>query len=259
MQNKASERTDPNLTQALSEAARLLATAEKIAVLTGAGVSAESGVPTFRGSGGLWEGYRAEELATPSAFRRDPDLVWSFYRWRLRLLSGVVPNAAHRALVTLEANVPRFWLLTQNVDGLHAAAGSRAVVELHGSLQRTRCSLCSRRSPMLEIPQEGLPTCWSCGGLLRPDVVWFGEMLPGRAMAAAAEAVGECDLMLVVGTSGVVEPAASFAHQARLRGASVLEVNLEPTPISTVARVSLHGRAAELVPHLVELSARQGG
>ncbi len=245
-----------------AEAARLLADASHVAVLSGAGVSAESGVPTFRGAGGLWEGHRAEDLATRGAFQRDPEMVWRFYRWRLGVLEGVKPNPGHFALAELERRSERFWLITQNVDGLHREAGSRNVVELHGSIRRARCSSCSWACPMKDLDFEanrGLPECPSCGKLLRPAVVWFGEALPGEALSVAHEAIGDCDLMLVVGTSGVVEPAASFAGWARSHGAGVVEVNLEPTPISRVADVSLFGRSGEILPLLVQAAAARGG
>lgn len=246
----------------LDRARRMLAGAGAVAVLTGAGVSAESGVPTFRDPGGLWRGRRPEELATPEAFRRDPVEVWAFYRWRVESLRGVVPNAGHHALARLEAGLDRFWLLTQNVDGLHRAAGSRRVEELHGSIRTARCTRC-RGETDVEAALAGVdpgtvPACPACGGALRPAVVWFGEPLPSRALAVAEEAVRECDLMLVVGTSGVVQPAASFAWRARARGARVVEVNPEPTPITEIADVALRGGAARLLPALVDPGGRTG-
>lgn len=233
-------------------AARLLADAARVAVLTGAGVSAESGVPTFRGAGGFWRGRSALDLATPQAFARDPAGVWEFYRFRIAGLEGVRPNPGHRALVRLEEQRELFWLVTQNVDGLHRAAGSRNVVELHGSLARARCSRCEYRCASRDLPPEGVPACPVCGAHLRPAVVWFGEMLPDRELALADEAVRECDLLLVIGTSGIVEPAASFARRAALRGAGVVEVNVEPTPLSRVADVTLLGPAGVVLPRLVE-------
>jgi NAD-dependent deacetylase len=240
----------------LAAAAGLVRTARNIAVLTGAGVSAESGVPTFRGAGGLWRGRRAEDLATPLAFRRDPEQVWDFYRWRMERLDGVEPNAGHFALAALGRWAERFWLITQNVDGLHTAAGSREVIELHGSLRTARCRTCPYRCPMLEASTSPLPECPRCGDLLRPAVVWFGEALPEDALAAAGQAIAGCSLMLVVGTSGVVEPASSFAALARRRGARIVEINLEPTPISRAANVSIFGRSGEILPDLVGLVTR---
>jgi len=240
----------------IRRARRLLAGAEAVAVLTGAGVSAESGVPTFRDEGGLWRGRRPEELATPEAFRRNPIEVWAFYRWRIESLRAVAPNPGHFALARLEAERDRFWLLTQNVDGLHASAGSTRVTELHGSIRSARCTRCGGESEV-EAALAGLapnvvPACPACEGPLRPAVVWFGEPLPHRALAVAEEAVSGCALMLVVGTSGVVQPAASFAWTARSRGARVIEVNPASTPISEIADVSLRGGSARLLPLLVE-------
>ena len=235
-------------------AARLLAGSNRVAVLTGAGISAESGVPTFRGAGGFWQGRSAMELATPQAFDRDPAGVWEFYRFRIGGLEGVEPNPGHQALAALERRCERFWLITQNVDGLHRAAGSRNVIELHGSLGRVRCVRCEYRCGSLDLPDGPVPACPACGSFLRPAVVWFGEMLPGPEVARAEEAIRECDLMLVVGTSGVVEPAASFARRAAASGAGVLEVNLEPTPLSVVADVTLIGPAGTLLPLLLSES-----
>lgn len=232
-------------------AAEMLSRATRVAVLTGAGISAESGVPTFRGSGGFWQGRSAMDLATPHAFQRDPGGVWEFYRFRMAGLQEVGPNHGHRALVELERKCEGFWLITQNVDGLHQAAGSRNVIELHGSLRRVRCRVCSYTCASRDLPGEPIPTCPRCGDYLRPAVVWFGENLPGAAMASAEEAIRECGVMLVVGTSGVVEPAASFARWAASRGAGIIEVNLESTPISDVADVSLLGPAGVLLPLLV--------
>ena len=242
--------------QRLREAAQILSHATRVAVLTGAGISAESGVPTFRGEGGFWRGQSAMELATPEAFRRDPEGVWEFYRFRISGLEDVVPNDGHRALADLESRSDRFWLITQNVDGLHRAAGSRNVIELHGTLDTARCQACSYRCPSAELPDQPVPACPICGNRLRPAVVWFGESLPDEALARAEEAIGACELMLVVGTSGVVQPASSFARWARSRGARVVEVNLESTPISDVADVSLFGPAGVVLPRLVDMATR---
>lgn len=195
------------------------------------------------------------ELATPEAFRRDPEGVWEFYRFRIAGLANVLPNAGHRALADLESRSDRFWLITQNVDGLHRAAGSQNVIELHGTLDSARCQACSYRCPSSELPDEPIPTCPRCGNRLRPAVVWFGESLPEEALARAEEAIGNCEAMLVVGTSGVVQPASSFARWARSRGARVVEINLESTPISDVADVSLFGPAGVVLPRLVDMMA----
>ena len=241
--------------QRLREAAQILSHATRVAVLTGAGISAESGVPTFRGEGGFWRGRSAMELATPEAFRRDPEGVWEFYRFRIAGLADVLPNDAHRALADLESRSDRFWLITQNVDGLHRAAGSQNVIELHGTLGSARCQACSYRCPSAGLPDQPVPACPACGNRLRPAVVWFGESLPDEALARAEEAIGNCQVMLVVGTSGVVQPASSFARWARSRGARVVEVNLESTPISDVADVSLFGPAGVVLPRLVDMIA----
>ncbi len=238
----------------LRTAAEMLSRARRVAVLTGAGISAESGVPTFRGAGGFWRGRSAMDLATPGAFNRDPEAVWDFYRFRIAALAGIEPNDGHRALAELERRWDRFWLITQNVDGLHRAAGSENVTELHGSLRQVRCRICSYRCASSDLPPEAVPPCPECGDMLRPAVVWFGENLPDFALVAADEAMRECQVMLVVGTSGLVEPAASFARTAGSRGAGIIEVNLEPTPISHVADVSLLGPAGVVLPRLVELT-----
>ena len=229
----------------------LVSGARSIVVLTGAGVSAESGVPTFRGPGGLWRDFRPEDLATPEAFERDPRLVWEWYEWRRAKIASAEPNLGHYALVTLEKRVPEFTLVSQNVDGLHARAGSRGLLEIHGSLWRTRCLACGdvredRRTPLPSLP----PRC-PCGGPLRPDVVWFGEALPGELLERAVAALEVCDLMLVVGTSGLVQPAASMGERVLARGVPVVEVNADPTPRSARYTHSLLGRSGDLLPRLL--------
>lgn len=241
---------------ARDRARELISASRQIAVLTGAGISAESGVPTFRGAGGLWRGHDALSLATPEAFARDPGKVWEFYHDRYTGLRGVEPNDAHRALVALEAGCEEFWLLTQNVDGLHREAGSRNPIELHGSIRIARCRECGHEEE-IEAALRGwspgdVPACATCHGYLRPAVVWFGEPLPAGALAAADRAIRCCDVMLVVGTSGVVQPAASFALGAHARGAHVIEVNPEETPISRIAQVVLRGPAAVELPFLLQ-------
>lgn len=219
--------------------------------LTGAGISAESGVPTFRGPGGLWREFRPEELATPEAFARDPRLVWEWYAWRRGLIAEAKPNLGHSALVTLEKRVPEFALVTQNVDGLHALAGSRNVLELHGSLWRTRCLSCRERRDDRRVPLPGLPPRCACEGLLRPDVVWFGEALPHETLRAVFQAVDACDLLLIVGTSGVVQPAASLGDRALARGVPLVELNPEATPLSAGCTHTLRGKAGEILPQLI--------
>jgi NAD-dependent deacetylase len=251
----------------------VLAAAKTIFVLTGAGVSAESGVPTFRGSEGLWKAFRPEELATPAAFARDPRLVWEWYDWRRRLVLGCRPNAAHVALATLALESGRrVRLATQNVDGLHAAAahdvaagiappadpGPALPLELHGSILRTRCTACDARrhhvEPIDTSSRDALPRCERCAALLRPDVVWFGEALDDAVLAAAVAAAGVSDACLVVGTSAVVQPAASLALVTKQHGGRIVEVNPEPTPLTSIADVSIRASAADAVPEIVPVA-----
>jgi len=219
-----------------------------VAVLTGAGISAESGVPTFRGEEGLWRNYRAEQLATPGAFQRDPALVWEWYNWRRGLIGACAPNAAHETLAEMEAALPDFTLITQNVDGLHRLAGSRHVLEVHGNLWRIRCVGCGATTEDRSVPLPTPPHCPECGGLLRPDVVWFGESLPPGILEEAWAVAARCRTMLVIGTSAVVQPAASLPMVALRNGARLIEVNPAETPLSAHAHEILRGPAAELLP-----------
>jgi NAD-dependent deacetylase len=223
-----------------------------LAVLTGAGISAESGVPTFRGEDGLWREYRAVDLATPQAFQRNPRLVWEFYQWRRQLLHPLRPNPAHETLAALERRLPRFTLITQNIDGLHALAGSQNIIELHGNIWHVRCTGCSdvRENRRLDLPP--LPVCQQCGSLLRPHVVWFGEMLDHEILAKAYEVLQTCRVLLVIGTSGLVQPAAAMGSFAKQHGAFVAEVNVEATPQSGIYDLSLQGKAGELLPQLLK-------
>jgi NAD-dependent deacetylase len=222
-----------------------------VAALTGAGISAESGVPTFRGKNGLWKQYRVEDLATADAFTRDPKLVWDWYNWRRQLIASRTYNAAHHALAELEKKCSQFTLITQNVDSLHKKAGSENVLEIHGNIWKVRCTACKHMSENYEVPLEILPHCEMCGGLLRPHVVWFGEPLPSDVLEQAQRALDACDFLMVIGTSGNVHPVASFPHYARAKGAFVLEVNLERTPISAIAHETILGKAGEIIPLLV--------
>jgi NAD-dependent protein deacetylase/lipoamidase len=244
----------------LARAAEWVRNAERICVLTGAGVSAESGVPTFRASEGLWEGHRVEDVASPEGFHRDPRLVWQFYNARRANVKKVKPNPGHLALAALEERWgDRFTLVTQNVDGLHRAAGSRNVLELHGSLYRTLCLGCDEVKDRGLEPLADLPLC-ECGARLRPDIVWFGEMLPPDVWEAAAKAAYECDVFLVVGTSAVVHPAASLVPIAK-RGttaAKVIEINLTPTEASALADVGLYGPSGVVLPKLVKQLGEPG-
>ena len=229
-----------------------LATAQNITVLTGAGISADSGVPTFRGADGLWRTYRAEDLATPEAFERVPRLVWEWYNWRRELIATKQPNAAHLAIVECERRAPAFWLITQNVDGLHRDAGSRNLSEIHGNIWKVRCTGCQAVSENRDVPISILPFCPHCGALLRPHIVWFGESLLAADLQQCSTVLRNCDLLLVVGTSGIVYPAAGFAAVAKDAGAFVAEINLDPTPQSSLIDVSLRGRAKDLVPLLLD-------
>ena len=227
--------------------------ASKWAVLTGAGVSQESGLRTFRDAQtGLWAQYRPEDLASPEAFRRDPKLIWDWYAWRREAVKAVRPNPGHYALVEIENRTPSFTLITQNVDGLHRMAGSQNVLELHGNIQRVRCAECYTFTETWDDDTEAVPRCSVCGGLLRPDVVWFGEALPRDQLEAAVEAARSCDVFFSVGTSGVVQPAASLAHAARNRGAVLVEINAEPTPLTPKVDYFFQGKSGEILPELVK-------
>jgi NAD-dependent deacetylase len=226
-------------------------------VLCGSGVSAESGVPTFRDAmTGLWERYEPTQLATPQAFARDPALVWEWYRWRRRLVTEVAPNPAHYALAELEGLVPRLTLVTQNVDGLHQRAGSRDVVEFHGNLLTDVCSAtdCEYRGHGGEPRDEtsGPPPCPDCGAPLRPAVVWFGEAIPADALDRAFAAVADCNVFLSVGTSSLVYPAAGLAEQALASGIPVAEINPNPTPLTVAADHVICGPAGTVLPAIVE-------
>jgi NAD-dependent deacetylase len=228
-----------------------VAGAKSLVVLTGAGISADSGVPTFRGADGLWRNFRAEDLATPEAFERDPRLVWEWYNWRRELIATKQPNPAHDAVVEIERRCARFWLITQNVDGLHRAAGSTQLSEIHGNIWKVRCTTCGVIEDNHDVPIPILPSCRHCHGLLRPHIVWFGESLSAVDLSRCAAALRSCDVLLVIGTSGVVYPAAGFASVAKEAGAFVAEINPDPSPHSSTVDVSLKGRAKEIVPLLL--------
>lgn len=250
----------------LDEAREFMSTATKVCVLSGAGVSAESGVPTFRGEGGLWRSYRAEELATPQAFRRDPRLVWEWYEWRRGKIRDCHPNPGHTALAELALGSRSVRIVTQNVDGLHEAAarglaGARdpspaLPLELHGSIFRVRCTSCSYKSPHRDPiqyeSQELLPRCPVCTSLLRPDIVWFGESLDPQVLSDAFSAAREADVCIVAGTSALVQPAASVPLATLEGGGRIIEVNPTETPLTSSSAVSLRGASGELLPLLVE-------
>lgn len=234
------------------ELVRRLTPDSRITVLTGAGVSAASGVPTFRGAGGLWKNFKPETLATPQAFARDPKLVWEWYDWRRQTIARCQPNAAHRVLASWSKRFPNFTLITQNVDGLHERADTREVVRLHGSIWEVSCwngchaspsRWCDETTPYLEIP----PRCPHCNGLIRPGVVWFGEALDPE-IVDRAEAAADCDVFITIGTSAIVYPAAGFIDVARRRGAYTVEINPEATP--ALVDLALRGGAEEILPQI---------
>jgi NAD-dependent deacetylase len=227
--------------------------AQRVAALTGAGVSAESGVPTFRAAmTGLWARFRPEELATPQVFRRDPRLVWKWYTWRRELIAGVKPNPGHYALAQMQSFFPQFTLITQNVDGLHRQAGSNNVIELHGNIQRSLCSIERRTVNSWQQSEEFPPRCPHCGAYLRPDVVWYGENLPTAALDEAMGVARESQVFFSIGTSSLVQPAASLPLLALERGALVVEINPHQTPLSDMTSFCLRGASGTVLPALIE-------
>lgn len=242
---------EPNII-ILPQLVERLKNAGHVAVLTGAGISAESGIPTFRDTEkGIWARFNAEEVATPEAFERNPTLVWQWYEERRKVIAEARPNPGHMALAHIEARVPRFTLITQNIDGLHRVAGSRNVLELHGNIHRARCA--EEGTTVEEWPDDGEvpPRCARCGAMLRPDVVWFGEVPPVAELNASMVAAREADLFLSIGTSALVVPAASLPYHALQHGATLVEVNPEDTPLTKYASHVLQGPAGEVLPRLV--------
>ena len=229
-----------------------LTQANSLLVITGAGISAESGIPTFRGADGLWRNYRAEDLATLDAFERDPVTVWEWYDWRRGIIGRAEPNPGHLAIKDLEDMFENFLLITQNVDGLHGRTGIRNIVEIHGNLWRTKCTREGKISMLMDVPLRSIPPRCDCGAVLRPDVVWFGESIPSYALDLSFNVLEQCDTLIVVGTSGVVYPVASFPQTVKDNGGYVVEVNVEPTPISTIADASLYGNSGDILPMLVK-------
>lgn len=226
-----------------------LSRADKVAVLTGSGISAESGIPTFRGEEGLWRNFRAQDLATPTAFARDPQLVWEWYDWRRGLMAPKDPNPGHRVLAAWENRFAKFDLITQNIDGLHQKAGANQVLELHGNIWKLRCT---REETLFENRETPLPTipplCTDCGALLRPHVIWFGESLDMTVLQQAYKFSSDCDIMLVVGTSAVVHPAASLPLAAAETGAKIIEINPDATPLTPSCDFSIRGKAGDILP-----------
>lgn len=236
----------------IREAAAAVGKARHVCVLTGAGISAESGIPTFRDAlTGLWSKFNPEELATPEAFERNPRLVWDWYESRRERVRQVEPNPGHYALAEIAQRVPRFTLVTQNVDGLHQRAGSRDVLEYHGNILRDRCTVEQAVATRSAASPGALPRCANCGALLRPDVVWFGEAIPAEPLVAATAAARSCDVFLSIGTSSLVYPAAGLAESALHAGATVIEVNPNRTDLSRSARIVLSGPSGALLPRLL--------
>ena len=239
------------LSDRIAKVREWIAAAESIAVLTGAGISAESGVPTFRGSEGLWRRFRPEDLATPKAFARDPNLVWEWYDWRRGLVAKAHPNPGHKALAELETRQAKFTLITQNVDGLHDSAGSKNILKLHGDIWHIRCTQCAKSWHDPSVPLTKIPPHCDCGALARPDIVWFGEALPVGVWNRAFRAVQSAEILLVIGTSGVVYPAADLVPLALAQKAKVVEINPDETPFSETVDCALGGPAGEILPQLI--------
>lgn len=237
------------MNEKLIKAAEIIDRASSITVLTGAGISAESGIPTFRGEEGLWRNFRSEDLATPEAFQRDPKLVWEWYEWRRGIAKEAKPNYGHHTLAELQNHKPNFNLITQNIDSLHRLAGSRNIIELHGNLWQIRCTGCAIIEQNVDVPLKELPPkCNSCGAIGRPNIVWFGELIPMPLIDKALIAIEQCEVMLIVGTSGVVEPAASMGLVAKQTGKIVIEVNVEPTVNTNFYDLTIFGKSSEVLP-----------
>ncbi len=239
------------MTQVPPQLIETLRRSREVTVLTGSGISAESGIPTFRDAQtGIWAKFRPEDLATPEAFARNPRRVWDWYAWRREMVSEAQPNPGHGALARMARILPRFNLITQNVDGLHQRAGSTDVIEYHGNIMRDLCSIehivVAQPAPGDDVP----PRCPACGGMLRPDVVWFGEAIPAAALDAAQQAAERCDVFLSIGTSSLVYPAAGLMEIALRSGAILVEVNPSPTPVTKLAEFALSGTAGAILPQM---------
>ena len=228
-----------------------LKSAYAVVALTGAGISAVSGVPTFRGENGLWKKFRPEELANFQSFSRNPELVWEWYQWRRNIINNVKPNLGHYALVDLEKKISDFYVITQNVDNLHLTAGSNNVIELHGNITRNKCSKCGAAFTEEFDIQNGIPKCSDCGGLIRPDVIWFGEMLDQNEIQKAQDLAAHSEIFFSIGTSALVEPAASLPYIAKGNGAYVVEINPERTPLSDSCDEYISESADKFLANLV--------
>lgn len=242
----------------LEKLAEIISNCSKGAVLTGAGISAESGVPTFRGKEGLWGKFRPEQLASMEAFIASPEIVWEWYNWRRQIIGEVKPNSGHYALCELERFFDTFTLITQNVDNLHREAGSTEILELHGNIYRNKCSRCGLiLGEEVDIDPDAIPGCEKCGGKIRPDVVWFGEMLPEDVISEAFHKAETSEVFFSVGTSALVQPAASLPLIAKRAGATLVEINPEETPLSGLADFSFQAKSGEMLPRLVKLLSQQ--
>jgi len=229
-----------------------LKTFRNVVAVCGAGISRESGVPTFRGENGLWKKFRPEELANFDAFISNPELVWEWYNFRKRLISSVEPNPGHYSLFEMEGLFENFFIITQNVDNLHRRTGNKNVIEIHGNIMRSKCIKCNKYYDDLPFDEnvKSVLEC-GCGGIIRPDVVWFGEMLSENLLAKSYELLGECQLLFVIGTSGYVYPAASFPLLAKENDAYLVEINIERTNISNIMDEVLLGPAGEILPEII--------
>ncbi|RLG77205.1 MAG: NAD-dependent protein deacylase [Thermoprotei archaeon] len=238
-------------THDVKKAAEILSGSRFAIALTGAGISADSGIPTFRGRDGLWQGYRPEDLATPEAFRRDPVKVWRWYLWRLELISSAKPNDGHKALAALEKLGVLKCVVTQNVDCLHQLAGSRCVIELHGNIRRARCDNCGYKDDVSRILGDIPPHCPRCNHIMRPDVVWFGELIPDDIWEKTVELFTRSDVVLVVGTSSTVMPAAMLPVMSKEKGARIIEVNVESSALTYITDIFIRGRASVVLPAIL--------
>lgn len=238
--------------ETIAIARQKIRTAQRMAVITGAGISAESGIPTFRGTGGLWKNFRAEDLATPEAFKRDAKLVWEWYDWRRGICKNAEPNPGHVALARLEQSKTEFLLITQNVDGLHNRAGSKNIAEIHGNIWRGRCTLCGDQMDLPETPLAKIPPICKCSGIVRPHIVWFGETYDQDLLEDVLDFLSAADTVLVVGTSGMVPMPVYLTRHAMSHGAFAIDVNPEESELTRVVSLSLRGNAGEILPQIVE-------
>lgn len=243
----------------IKKIAEIMSNCQKCVILTGAGFSAESGVPTFRGKEGLWGKFKPDELATMDAFMANPEIVWEWYNWRRELMNKVKPNAGHFAITKIEKLFSTFNLITQNVDGLHKVADTENILELHGNIHRNKCVNCNRIvDGQIEIVPDDIPSCEKCDGKIRPDVVWFGEMLDAEIINSAFKASEESEIFFSAGTSAVVHPAASLPVAAKRNGAVLIEINPEETPISSIADFRINSKSGEFFSELCEKLEKLG-